>query len=134
MGESAGGHLATMLGIMQEDELRPYAVISVNPVLDCTKKWNYGVLSGQDKYAISPIHQKPKKCSKFLFLHGTNDDITDITDTVNFCKTLKELGHDAYLIKAKGAAHAFILFDYKSSDEYATYYTEMIFNYINENW
>lgn len=134
VGESAGGHLATMLGIMQEDELRPYAVISVNPVLDCTKKWNYGVLSGQDKYAISPIHQKPKKCSKFLFLHGTNDDITDITDTVNFCKTLKELGHDAYLIKAKGAAHAFILFDYKSSDEYATYYTEMIFNYINENW
>ncbi len=133
-GESAGGHLSTMLAISQNDDIRPYAVVSVNPVLDTTGKWSYGIMQGQDKYSVSPLHQKPKKCAKILLTHGTNDTTVDIRDTDRFYYNIKELGHEIEFIKIEDAIHAYILFDYKSSDEYAMYYTEQIYKYITQNW
>lgn len=134
MGESAGGHLCAMLAISQDDNIRPWAAVLINPVLDTTEKWSYGVMEGQDKYAVSPIHQKPEKCAKLLLTHGTKDTIVDIEDTKRFLGNIKDLGHEAEFIAIEDAVHAYLIFDYQSTDEYALYYTEQIYNYIIQNW
>ncbi len=135
MGESAGGHLAAMLGISQNDEVRPYAVVALNPVLDCTReKWSYGFKNCDNILSASPYHQSPKKCARFVFVHGTADTIAEPEDTKEFCNRLKELGHSAELIFVDDEGHSFMLFDFKSSDEYATECTKRIYKYIADNW
>ena len=119
IGDSAGGHLATMLGISQNDEIRPRAVVACNPVLDCTReKWRYAYKSNSDYISASPYQQNPKKCADFLFMHGTEDTVVEIEDTVNFNEKLIAMGHSSQMITVSGAKHAFALFDYHNSDEY----------------
>ena len=119
IGDSAGGHLATMLGISQCDDIRPHAVVACNPVLDCTReKWRYAYKSNFDYISASPYHQNPKKCARFLFMHGTQDTVVEIEDTIRFNEKLIAMGHSSQMITVDGAKHAFALFDYHNSDEY----------------
>ncbi len=132
IGDSAGGHLATMLGISQDDSLRPYAVMACNPVLDCTK-WKHA-FAGREEALLqcSPYHQSPQKCAKFLFVHGTADPTVAYSDTVDFYEKLKSMKHDVEMIALQDKMHAFILFDYRYTDEEVVGFMRKIDEYLEK--
>lgn len=135
MGESAGGYLSTMLGLSQDDEIRPYATISLNPVLGLLdSKWRYGFNNCSDIDSLTPIKLIGEKCSEFLFMHGTADTVVEIEYTEELHNELIKQGHKSEFIKVPGASHAFALYDYKSSDEYATKIMDQIIQYIEKKF
>lgn len=132
IGDSAGGHLAACLGISENDELRPNITIACNPVLDLTKeKWDFCADTIEKRKKASPLFADIKKSSKFLCMHGDKDDVVDINDTIEFSKILKDKGIISEMIVEKGKKHAFVLFDYQSTDEEAISYMEQTADFIN---
>lgn len=133
IGDSAGGHLATCLGISQDDELRPNITIACNPVLDLTKeKWAFCTDTKEELKKASPLFNIGEKSSKFLCMHGDEDTVVDINDTIEFANKLKEKGVVSEMIVEKGKQHAFVLFDYISTDEEALTYMEQTMEFINK--
>lgn len=135
IGESAGGYLATMLGLSQNDEIRPKSVISLNPVLGSLEnKWVYGFHRCSNIDKLTPSKIVGKKCADFLFVHGTADEIVEMKYTEELNDLLNTKGHKSELIKIPDAKHAFILYDYRNSDEYVTNIMEQVTDYINRNF
>lgn len=135
MGDSAGGYLVTMLGLSQDDEIRPKSAVSLNPVLgSLDSKWSYGFRNCEDIDKLTPSKMIGEKCADFLFIHGTADKIVDMKYTEELNDLLNRRGHRSKLIKIPDAEHAFILYDYKYSDEYVTNIMEQIIEYINKNF
>ena len=68
IGDSAGGHLVSCLGVSEDDFIRPEIVIACNPVVDCTtEKWLYSETTEEKRKNISPLNNKKEgKISKFL--------------------------------------------------------------------
>ena len=57
IGDSAGGHLVSCLGISEDDFIRPNIVIACNPVLDCTReKWHLSEKTQEKRKEISPLY------------------------------------------------------------------------------
>lgn len=128
-------YLATMLGLSQDDEICPKSVISLNPVLgSLDSKWSYGFHNCSNIDGFTPAKIIQKKCSDFLLIHGTADKIVEMKYTEKFNDLLNDSGHRSKLIKIPDAEHAFILYDYKYSDEYVTNIMEQIIDYINKNF
>lgn len=135
IGDSAGGYLATMLGLSQDDEIRPKSVVSLNPVLgSLDSKWSYGFRNCEDIDNLTPSKMIGEKCADFLFIHGTADKIVDMKYTEELNDLLNRRGHRSKLIKIPDAEHAFILYDYKYSNEYVTNIMEQIIDYIDKNF
>ena len=135
MGDSAGGYLATMLGLSCDDEIRPKSVVSLNPVLgSLDDKWSYGFGNCSDIDGLTPIKSVGEKCASFLFMHGTADTVVDIKHTDELNILLKSKGHKSELIKIPDAKHAFVLYDYAYPDEYVTNIMEQITDYINKHF
>ncbi len=132
IGDSAGAHLATCLGISDDDEIRPEIVISCNPVLDCTGVFSYASDDENARRQASPVLNDINKSSKFLFMHGDIDPTTPIEDTIKMYDCLNKNGFDAELITLKNILHAFILYDYRSTDEQVIEYMGMIEDYLNK--
>ena len=134
IGDSAGGHLATMLGVSQDDFVRPNIVIACNPVLDCSKEKIEHILKKEpgDLALCSPMMQNPEKCAKFLFVHGDNDIVVDKNITIEFHKKLKSLGHTSEIELIPGGQHAFILFNYVNDNHYVLDIVKMIDKYIEK--
>lgn len=131
MGDSAGGYLATMLGLAQEDAIRPYAVVALNPVLELTdSKWGYGVRHCEALGRLLPRENIGPRCAKFLWMHGTADTVTELAHTEALHAKLLERGHCSELVRVPDAQHAFILYDYKYPDAYVTAHMERIVRYI----
>lgn len=134
MGDSAGGYLATMLGLSQNYEIRPRYVISFNPVLgEFEDKWKYG-FNNCDAASLTPIKLVGEKCAEFLFMYGTSDKIVETRDIDKLHEELLEHGHKSDLIKITDAQHAFILYDFKYPDEYVTEIMEQVLQYIREKF
>ena len=132
VGDSAGGYLVTMLGLSQDDELRPHTVISLNPVLEVLgEKWQHGFNNCSDVNELIPRKNIGEKCAEFLFMHGTSDVIVEIEHTENFHKMLLEKGHKSEFVKIPEAQHAFVLYDYKYPDDYVTKIMEKIIKYLD---
>lgn len=132
LGDSAGAHLATCLGISEDDSIRPAIVVACNPVLDCRTKFSYASALETYRCAASPIIQIPKKCSSFLVINGDQDQTTPVDDAIQFDTHLKTLGFDSELLILKGAAHAFILYDYRSSDNDVLQIMQIIDRYLEK--
>lgn len=131
IGDSAGGYLVTMLGLSQNDAIRPYAVVSLNPVLGLLdSKWKYGFHNCLDIDRLMPIKIVGEKCAEFLFMHGTADETVEIGYTEELNDLLLERGHKSELIKISGAKHAFGLYDYKYPDGYVTEIMNQIIDYV----
>ncbi len=135
IGDSAGGHLVSCLGVSEDDFIRPEIVIACNPVLDCTnEKWLYSETTDEKRRKISPIYNIVKgKTSAFLCMHGDKDTVVDISDTYKFVDLLKENGAVCEMITEKEAKHAFILFDYQVCDEQAEKYMEETMGFIKKH-
>ena len=134
IGDSAGGHLVSCLGISQNDDIRPELVIACNPVLDCTKeKWHYCTDTDEKRKLASPIYNIGNNASKFLCMHGDKDTVVEIEDTFDFANELKNKGFVSEMIVEEGKTHAFVLFDYQSTDEDAIKYMEQTMEFINRN-
>ena len=135
IGDSAGGHLVSCLGVSEDDFIRPYMVIACNPVIDCTlEKWHYCEKTDEKRKEVSPIYNVIEgKISKFLCMHCDCDTVVDIKATYDFSDKLKEKGTVSEMITLKGAKHAFILFDYQSTDEEAISYMEMTMDFMKKH-
>lgn len=132
-GDSAGGYLVTMLGLSQDDYIRPHTVISLNPVLEVPgDKWGYGFNNCVDIDSLVPKKNVGQKCAQFIFLHGTADSVVEIEYTQEFHNMLSDNGHQSEFVEIPEAMHAFVLYDYKYPDEYVTDIMELIVQKINE--
>lgn len=133
IGESAGGYFATMLGLSQDDKLRPKKVIAANPVLTkLDTDWKYGFKGIEDTEKLMPSNCIGEKCAEFLFLHGTADEVVSIEDTEELHKALLKRGHKSNFVKIPDEKHAFMLYDYLKSDEFVTEIMKKVIDFINE--
>lgn len=133
IGDSAGGYFAVMLGLSQDDTVRPKCAAALNPVLGSfDDKWKYG-FNGIDIGTMLPQNLIGEKCADFLFMHGTADKTADIEYTKALNDTLLKKGHRSELIELPGIEHAFALYDYKYSDEFVNGIMDKIAKYIEEH-
>ena len=130
IGDSAGAHLATCLGISNDDSIRPAVVIACNPVLDCRERFSYASSIEDNRIKATPLVQIPSKCSSFLIINGDEDHVTPLEKAKQFHEHLLSLHFDSELRVLRGCTHAFILFNYVSKDEDVTSYMEIIHEYI----
>ena len=132
IGESAGGYFATMLGLSKEDKLRPKKVVVANPVIDrLSDDWKYGFTNIENINRITPINCIGEKAAEFLFLHGTEDKVVKVEDTEKLHHALIRLGHKSKLIKLPNEQHAFMLYEYRNSDEYISKIMDIIIDFVN---
>ena len=129
MGDSAGAHLAVMLGF--DEEINADIIIAANPVVDLTHpSWQHTAKSKDDYIKASPLFNIKKTNTQFLVLHGDCDKTVDISTSVEFCKKMQEAENDCTFIEIKGAPHAFILSGYVSTDEEVIKYMKIVDDYL----
>ena len=129
VGSSAGGHLATMLGVTPDDpslegdgcckefSSRITAVAAFNPVLDLTamgqKDSTTRFLGGkcEERMEIcrqaSPIAHAKSTAAPILILHGTADTTVPYGQAAAMVAKLKAAGATVELFTAPDAAHTF---------------------------
>ena len=129
MGDSAGGHLSTMLGL--DEEIGADCVIAANPVVDLThESWKHTAKTNDEYIKASPLFNIKKTKTRFFVLHGSCDQTVPIETSVDFCKKMVEAGNDCTFKEIDGAPHAFILLGYKSTDEEVAQYMKIVDNYL----
>jgi len=132
IGESAGGYIAAMLGLSQNDNIRPKYAVCLNPVLDSLDgKWNYGFKNCKDISKWTPKNIIEHKCAEFIFVHGVKDTVVGIEQTQVLHNLLLKSNHISKMIKLPNAQHAFSLYDYISTDEEVTKIMKNIIDFIN---
>lgn len=132
MGDSSGGHLATMLGL--DDEVNADIVVAANPVLDLnTEKWAYTAAEEEIRIQASPLYNPKKTDTKFLVMHGNSDTTVDYSTSKKFCEDMQALGTQCDYMELDGVKHAFILSRYQSTDEMVNEFMDMIDKYLAEN-
>ena len=124
LGDSAGGYYAVCLGSRKvlsltdkNAKIVDFAV-DLNGIVDLTGKWGYGIKADKEtakKY--SPLYNVTKGDAPVLIVHGDEDKTVDIADAFAYEKALKEKGVECETQIIRGAAHAFILFDYRRDNE-----------------
>jgi acetyl esterase/lipase len=107
-GTSAGGHLASMLGLTPGDpEFQPgfeSADTSVTAVIGFSGY--YGRVGGPGSSPLDRIRDAPP----FFFVHGDKDSSTLVEDTREFAARLREVGGNEVLVaELPGGQHAFDL-------------------------
>lgn len=125
-GDSAGGYLVTMLGLSQDDDIRPDTVVSLNPVLEVPGRWGYAFNNCSDTDHLAPKKVIGEKCAKFIFMHGNADTVVEMEHTKELHEMLLARSHSSEFVEIDGAMHAFVLFGYKYPDEYVTDIMEQI--------
>ena len=131
MGDSAGGHLATMLGL--DEEINADIIIAANPVNDLTHpSWKHTAKNKDDYIKASPLFNIKKTDTRFLVLHGNCDKTVDISTSVEFCKKMKAADNDCTFVEIPGAPHAFILSGYVSTDDEVAQYMKLVDDYLEE--
>lgn len=128
LGESAGGHIAVMLGM--DDEVSADAVVALNPVLDVVNKWSYVAKNDSDRFKLSPAFNAKVSRSKYLIMHGTADTDVDFRISCKFSSDMARLGADCEYIGIEGERHSFIIYGYRSEEVKILEYMAMIDNYL----
>lgn len=124
LGDSAGGYYATCLGCanvlhLVDENVDPVDfVVDCNGIVDLTGKWSYGIADEKLARAYSPLFNVSVNDAPTLILHGTVDQTVLLEDAVAYEKALREKGVPCELRVLQGAAHAFILFDYRHDNAY----------------
>jgi acetyl esterase/lipase len=123
-GHSAGGHLAALLGTTENQAIRVDCVVDTcgptdftdkdHPPVGPTLKWLVPNLFGKtfdeapELYRdASPIaHVSPRSCP-FLIIHGTNDELVPIEQSIRLHSALKRAGVESTLLSIEGEGHLF---------------------------
>lgn len=127
-GGSAGGHLASLLGMNLwsgtdwsgvSADGRVQAVVAFNPVLDLrppatppgpAEPGLLGVSFDENPSLwrdASPVSHVGKSAAPFLLLHGTSDELVPYAQSVTMQRLLQKAGVTAELFTADGAGHGF---------------------------
>jgi acetyl esterase/lipase len=124
LGQSAGAHLAAMLGTSPGDEsARVQAVVDFygpsdlqrlpferNPNLAHDPVHLFlGVENSASRIAhdASPIHHVHRDAAPTLIIHGTDDPWVPIRQSEDFARTLEAMGIAHQFIRVEGARHGF---------------------------
>lgn len=155
-GDSAGGHLAVSLGTLkgfdaQQDDLSisavPNAVVDCNGIIDMTLKWKkmipYAFQAGNSAgevecwnerqelaCALSPIYNIRNGQPPVLIMQGLMDTVVEPEDSYRYYKAVKAAGNEAELVLLPNARHAFVLFNYSSTEDELTQIIRVIDEYI----
>lgn len=126
-GDSAGGHLAACLGLIQGlDEpreetsvsARADAMILYNPVIDTTMPdgWDMVRYGGKAGAAVaerarefSPVDHVSAGAPPTLVIHGTADTVTPIAWSERFVQAMQDAGNSIDFMKLEGRKHAFVI-------------------------
>lgn len=146
MGDSAGGHLASCLGTIDDfdnptDNLKisakPNAMVLYNPLSDFTQSQFVRIIIGgaaldkkptpesliptneQTELArkLSPLYNVHKNQPPTLVLHGTDDTVILPEQSVQFTEVMKKAGNKCELILLPITTHAFVCANYKAPEE-----------------
>ena len=136
MGDSAGGHLAAVLGTIPGGGQLPAAMILCNPIVDLTDPaWISSVIGGpalekkappeariptpaqtELAKALSPqFHVRPN-LPPTLLMHGTEDHVVNPDQIRRFAEAMTTAGNRCDLDMLDGARHAFILPKYTAPE------------------
>lgn len=141
IGDSAGGYYAVCLGLKKVLSLADKNakivdfVVDLNGIVDLTGKWGYGIKADEEtakKY--SPLYNVTKGDAPVLIMHGDEDKTVDIADAFAYEKALKEKGVECETQIIRGAAHAFILFDYRRDNKLVAETLRFVIKKVFEEW
>jgi acetyl esterase/lipase len=122
MGESAGGHLAAMLGTWPTSDTRIQAVVDFygpadlvsmpweSPAADLAVKQLLGVngsASSRVRAQASPVAHASRGDATFLIVHGTADWLVPLSQSQGLARALRAKGVSCRLITIPGANHGF---------------------------
>jgi alpha-L-fucosidase 2 len=122
IGESAGGHLVSYVGVRGRAETRVAAVVSMYGVHDFVAAaiaWKplphelfdlFGVKAVDADTAkiliqASPVIYITKDMPPFLLMHGSKDEDVPYEQSVEMCNRMKQVGARCDLITIEGAPH-----------------------------
>ncbi len=138
VGESAGGHLAACMALLDtNNSTTPAALVLYNPVvnlatgkfikymnaevaLQTNKKFDTIPLMLQYQTAakaISPLYLVKKRLPPTLIINGMQDKVTPYQFAVNFSESLKKYHTKQKTILLPNVGHAFAVPHYKSSEQ-----------------
>ncbi|MDD4921665.1 MAG: alpha/beta hydrolase [Bacteroidales bacterium] len=126
IGDSAGGHLALCLGILNlPKNAKANVVINCNGISDMSgKPWINLVTPGPDQKKmadqVSPVNFLDARDAPILTMHGENDKVVLPADAEKFYQACKKAGIDTEYILWPGMRHAFILTNYTATEEQTT--------------
>jgi acetyl esterase/lipase len=128
-GHSAGGHLATLAGVLGEGDTRVQAVVGYAPVTD----FEYELpVRGGLSLSLQNLHNQPKEPNAaslailretaptnlvkpglppFLLMHGDADKTVPYQTSINFQAKLRAAGVTCDLITIPGAPHGLLTWD-----------------------
>ena len=126
-GESAGGHLAALLGVLNGKQ-RIKAVVAMYPPTDMErlawryrKDWYFGPVaqlfggpyekSRDEAIKASPIHYVSRRSPPFLFIHGDHDILVPVDHSIRMHQQLLKAGAESHLIIMHDYIHGFRLDD-----------------------
>jgi acetyl esterase/lipase len=120
-GQSAGGHLAALLGVTADTALQVRAVAAFNPVLDLaaaaqsnpgeavsaiTSFLGVSYADNPDLWnEASPLAHVSENSAPMLLLHGTADAVVPYAQSVAMFDALKKAGVAAELYSVEGKGH-----------------------------
>ena len=138
VGESAGGHLAACMALLDtNNSTTPAALVLYNPVVNLAtgkfiKYMNAEVALQTNKKpdttalllqyqnaakAISPLYLVKKRLPPTLIINGMEDKITPYQFAVSFADSLKKYSTKQKIILLPNVGHAFAVPHYKSSEQ-----------------
>jgi acetyl esterase/lipase len=122
-GHSAGGHLATLAGVLGEGDTRVQAVVGYAPVTDFEYELPVRKVAEEPTAAslailraTAPVNLVKPGLPPFLLLHGTADKTVPFQTSVNFQARLRAAGVPCELIPIPGAPHGLLTWEKFSPD------------------
>jgi acetyl esterase/lipase len=145
-GHSAGGHLATLAGVLGAGDTRVQAIVGYAPVTDF--EYELPVRGGLST-SLQALHNQPKEPTAaslailratapinlvkpglppFLLLHGDADKTVPYQTSVNFQARLRAAGVRCDLITIPGAPHGLLTWE-----KFAPDYPKQLIEWLREN-
>ena len=137
-GGSAGGHLASALSTMADEnwteENFPNAMILLYPAMDLVNGWKGGAAACKkakiDLKSFSPLYNISKHTAPTLILSGEKDTIVNPQSARKFIDKLKEHGTFSRYIEYKGKGHK--LFERHRKDPHFRATINYMESFLNE--